>query len=534
MGMNGSFRAATSAAVLTAFILTAAISGAATRQSKPASGAKQAKSMAEASKSKPAKKKAIKAKSVILLIGDGMGPVEVKAASVFLYGADRRMAMQKMPVQALVKTRSVDSDVTDSAAAATAMATGKKTNNGMVSMLPDGGGLGTILEVSRDAGKLTGLVATSSITHATPACFASHANSRATEYSIASQMLSNHVNVMLGGGKKFFLARTGEIFVNADILGDQEAKLLEVGGQVTATYWVTVEKTFTAPAGSINASVWAWRGEGEVDGFVDDLKLAEKGGKSGANLLVNPGFEQGGLKGWNDWKNTKVVPDGGSQAVEVGAKGGFEQKVRLVPGREYVVSFRARTADPYLKEERVDLWDLAAKEYTLLDKKEQLKGAKGSHVLGLFEPGPMENKPDEPSLEAMTSKAIQLLSQGPNGFFLVVEGSQIDWANHGNDPKYFLQQMASFDETVMAVREYAKTHPDVLVVVTADHETGGMALEGKPGNWEIKYSSKGHTGVDVPLFAQGPGSELFKSNWGIIDNTDIPANIGNAMGIPFP
>jgi len=475
-----------------------------------------------------------KAKSVILLIGDGMGPVEVKAASVLLYGADRQMAMQKMPVQVFVKTSSMDSVITDSAAAATAMATGKKTNNGMISMLPDGRRLMTILEASRQAGKYTGLVATSTITHATPAAFASHVSNRGSEYEIASQMLGNRVNVMFGGGQKYFHPMVGEVWINADVLGAKDAKLLTVGERVSTTYWVRMEKTFTAPDDSANISVWAWRDAGEIDGFVDDLSLSEKGAKPGSNLLVNPGFEKGGLKGWNDWSNTRVAPDGGSLAVVIGARGGVEQKVKLVPGKEYVLSFRARTADPYINKERYDLWEFAGKEYTLLDKKEQLKQAKGDYVLGLFKPDALETKPDEPTLSAMTAKALQLLSKGPNGFFLMVEGSQIDWANHENDEKSFLKQMSSFDETVKVVLEYARTHPDVLVVVTADHETGGMSFEGKPGKKAIKYSTTDHTAVNTMLAAKGPGSALFQNIFGVIDNTDIPANIGNAMGIIFP
>lgn len=525
MRMKRVFQAGISVICLTAFILVASSAVSATKPARKAGQAKPVQS---------AQKKDIKARSVILLIGDGMGPVEVKAGSIFLYGGDKRMAIQKMPVQALVKTSSNDSEVTDSAAAASAMATGKKINNGMVSVAPDGTRRMTILELAHNAGKYTGLVATSTITHATPACFAAHVNSRGSEYEIARQMIGNKVNVLFGGGSNYFHAPVGLLFVNADVLGPKEAKILEVGEKVSVTYWVTIEKTFTAPAESINASVWAWRGDGEVNCYVDDLRLAEKGAKPGSNMLANPGFEGDGLKGWNDWSNTKLVPDGGSLAVEIGPKGGVEQKVALKPGQEYVISFRARTADPFAGGERYDLMEFASKEYTVIENKAQLVGAKGQYVLGLFKPDALETKPDEPTLAEMTKKALQLLSNGPNGFFLMVEGSQIDWANHGNDQKEFLRQMASFDNAVKAALEYARTRPDVLVVVTADHETGGMSLEGKPGKWKIKYSRDGHTSADTPLGAKGAGAFRFKGNNGFLDNTDIPSHIAAAMGFVFP
>ena len=116
--------------------------------------------------------------------------------------------MERMPVTGLINTHSANSLVTDSAAAGTALATGYKTNNRMISVSPDGKRLLTILEACRDKGMATGLVVTSAITHATPAAFAAHVKFRNDEATIASQFLENKVNVLLGGGNMFFLPQS--------------------------------------------------------------------------------------------------------------------------------------------------------------------------------------------------------------------------------------------------------------------------------------------------------------------------------------
>src|SRR5699024_1215718 len=118
-----------------------------------------------------------------------------------------------------MRTHSANSEVTDSAAAGTAMATGEKTNNGMISTSPEGEKLDTILEAAEERKLSTGLVATSTITHATPAVFASHADDRNNEAAIAPQILENDVDVILGGGK--------EIFLPQDKDGNQQKNIIQ-------------------------------------------------------------------------------------------------------------------------------------------------------------------------------------------------------------------------------------------------------------------------------------------------------------------
>jgi alkaline phosphatase len=126
------------------------------------------------------------------------------------------------------------------------------------------------------------------------------------------------------------------------------------------------------------------------------------------------------------------------------------------------------------------------------------------------------------SLKEMTQKAVQILSQNKAGFFLMVEGSQIDWAAHKNDGTNVVSEVTDFDDAVGAGLDFAAKDGQTLVIVTADHETGGFAVLG--GSAEKKTVDKtgfvhgNHTSSMVPVFAYGPGSAAFS---GIYDNTDI-------------
>ena len=113
-------------------------------------------------------------------------------------------------------------------------------------------------------------------------------------------------------------------------------------------------------------------------------------------------------------------------------------------------------------------------------------------------------------------------------FFIMMEGSQVDWAGHANNINYLKREMQDFDEAVQNALDYAIQSQDTLVIVTADHETGGLLIEpSAPADYtapEVKFSFNtgigygSHTGVPVPVYAYGPGSENFT---GTLDNTDV-------------
>lgn len=328
-------------------------------------------------------------KNVILLIGDGMGVTAIRATQIATVGPNNKLSMQTLPYAGLVTTHSLDSIITDSAASGTAMATGYKTNNGIVSMLPNGTILQTILEYAETKSKSTGLVVTSRITHATPATFASHVPNRGLENDIALDMLYASVEVLLGGGRSYFLP--------------------------------------------------------EPEGYRTD----------GRNLVD----------------------------------------------------------------------EALALNYTYLETREDLLKVQSDKALGLFAMSHMSRVPREPSLVEMTNKAIELLSQDNDGFFLMVEGSQIDWAGHGNNATWLIDEVAEFDKAVEVAIDFAIVEPSTLVIVTADHETGGMAINGPN---QYGWTTRDHTSTMVPVFANGPrGSPPFATS--TIDNTDIARVIFNAL-----
>ncbi len=324
-------------------------------------------------------------KNVIVMIGDGMSIGQVTAARV----VKGSLELERCPVGGFSATHSADKMVTDSAAGGTALATGLRTNNGMVAMLPDGTPIKTLLEHAKDVGKSTGVVVTCSVTHATPATFVSHVDSRSKQTEVAEQIVAGTVDVVLGGGQQFFMPKSASGSKRKDNQ-DLVAALRE-----RMPVALTVEEL---------------RGLGDVDSF--------------AGLLA---------------------PD-----------------------------------------------DL---------------GYAADRVISLAE---------------MVRLSLQALSKNPNGFAVMVEGSLIDWAAHANDEPKMLAEMICFDDAIGAALDFAEADGDTLVIVTADHDTGGYTLLG--GSLADKKVTKsawvtgGHTAIMVPVFAYGPGADALG---GILDNSAI-------------
>ncbi len=133
-----------------------------------------------------------------------------------------------------------------------------------------------------------------------------------------------------------------------------------------------------------------------------------------------------------------------------------------------------------------------------------------------------------------TEEAIELLSKNKKGFFLMVEGSQIDWGGHDNDINYVVEELTDMDNAVGKALAFAERDGNTLIVVTSDHETGGLAvLDGdlKAGTIEVKFSTTGHTGTMVPVFAYGPGAESFS---GIYENTSLFYKMMSFLNITSP
>ncbi len=343
-------------------------------------------------------------KNVIFCIGDGMGFGQIALTRMSAVGLEGRLYMERLPVMGAVWTYSANAVVTDSAAAGTALTCGVKTRNQWLGLTPDGTAWSTIQELAQARGMKTGIVVTSTVTHATPAAFYAHIRSRNDEATIAEQLLAAHVNVVLGGGQQFFMP--------------------------------------------------------------------------------------------NDQPGSK-------------------------------------------RKDKQDLLALAREEdYHVITDAAQLWSAQDPYLLGLFQIGPLTTVHPEPSLDEMAAKALSLLDAQTKGqkqgFFLMIEGSQIDWACHSNDTQSMIRQTLLFDQTVKTVVDYTLQHPQTLVIVTADHETGGLTLgQGQhPFEPKVQWASKDHTALPVPIFAIGPGSVQFEN---LQDNTDIPRKIAGLLDIhPFP
>jgi len=336
------------------------------------------------------KSKSTGPRNVILFIGDGMGVAQVYAGMT-LY--NQTFSLEKFPYSGFSKTYSANNYITDSAAGGTAIACGTKTNNGMIGVKPDSSAVSSILEIAHKNGLATGVVSTSSVTHATPASFVAHNAGRGNYDDIAKDFLKGTVDVFIGGGSDNFKARK------------------------------------------------------------DNVDLTEE--------LKKQGF--------------RVV-------------------------------------------------------YSI----DELKNANSNKIAGLLAKFhmPKESEGRGEALKEMTMKAIETLSKNKNGFFLMVEGSMIDFGCHAKDFDFAESEMLDLNKAIDAARDFAANDGNTLVVVTADHETGGLTLNGGSMKehkvTEPKFSGGEHTAVMVPIFSFGPDAEKFS---GIHENTFFKNEFLNFFGI---
>ncbi|MEX2371299.1 MAG: alkaline phosphatase [Bacteroidales bacterium] len=186
------------------------------------------------------------------------------------------------------------------------------------------------------------------------------------------------------------------------------------------------------------------------------------------------------------------------------------------------------------REDGMDLTkDLMANGYTIATSVEEFLAHTSGKLAALtapeHNPRMLDGRGD--MLPAATKKAIELLSQQENGFFVMIEGSMIDWGGHANDQEYVLTETIDFNETIKVALDFAKKDGETLVVITGDHETGGMVvIKGDPVNKTVEtaFTTGGHTGTLIPVYSYGPGAELFT---GIFDNTDFKQKFIDALGV---
>jgi alkaline phosphatase len=383
-----------------------------------------------------------KAKYVFYFIGDGMGFSHIsltegyKATKVGKVGNDP-LCFTQFPVMGMATSYSANRYITCSSAAGTALATGTKTNNGMLGIASDSTNLTAISYKIHNAGFPVGITTSVTIDHATPGSFYANSTARSDYYSISEQLATSGFEFFGGGG-----------FYGAKDKRHQEKSLYDIAQE--------------------NGYQFAYG--------VEDYKVKKS---SGAEKVIL--FQEDEAKRNNDL--------------------------------------------PYVAE-RVE--------------------------------GDLE-------LHQVVEAAIDFLNN-EKGFFLMVEGGKIDWAAHSNDLQGTILETLDFDQAIQVAYKFYQQHPDeTLIVVTADHETGGVtlgrgkgyvydlsvvdkvagtAVEGSDvSNYmsgvskdslsivaQIGWTTTSHTGGAVPVFAIGAGSEMFA---GRQDNTDLPKKICKAMGVEF-
>ena len=177
---------------------------------------------------------------------------------------------------------------------------------------------------------------------------------------------------------------------------------------------------------------------------------------------------------------------------------------------------------------------LTEQGYTLAFTREEALAATRTPLLAMVEPEYLPHAPERGDfIPQATAKALELLSQDEEGFMLMVEGSQIDGAGHGNDARYLLAEMEDFEKVVRLAVDFADTHPGTLVVVVADHETGGLSMPSGKSDFTLsesgidyRFGTGSHSAIRVPAYLYGTGSGCFKA---MMDNTELANRIMELM-----
>ncbi len=332
------------------------------------------------------------ARNIILLIGDGMGVSQISAG---MYHHKKPLELEQFKVIGLQKTHAANDLITDSAAGATAFATGYKTNKGTLGLDAEGNAVPNIFEQAKAKEYAIGLLTTSSIVHATPAGFFAHVPLRSQYEDIAEQLVEREIDFFMGGGMRYFNQR-------------------------------------------------------------------DKDGKDLVEELNNNGYN---IYNAYETELYSITPDFSRGFGYFTAK---EDPKRSLDGRRYL-----------------------------------------------------------PPATRIGTRFLQKRSS--RGFIFMVEGAQIDWAGHANDQEFMITEMLDFDEAVGEAMAFARRNKETLVIVTADHETGGYAIQ--PGSRRDSliagWTAEDHTASLVPVFAYGPRAGLFR---GIYENTAIYEKMVQALG----
>ena len=172
------------------------------------------------------------------------------------------------------------------------------------------------------------------------------------------------------------------------------------------------------------------------------------------------------------------------------------------------------------RKDKLNLIDsLAKRGYAIVYSEDELSKCESEKIFGLFAEGHLPEASKRGGvMQQYMLKALEQLDKNPNGFFMMLEGSRIDMEAHLNKYDAMVEETLDFDRCVAIALDFAKRKGNTLVVVTADHETGGLTLPAKGSKTQDKWTTLNHTGVPVPIYSFGPGAENFTR---VMQNTDI-------------
>ena len=172
------------------------------------------------------------------------------------------------------------------------------------------------------------------------------------------------------------------------------------------------------------------------------------------------------------------------------------------------------------RKDKLNLIDsLAKRGYAVVYSQDELSKCESEKIFGLFAEGHLPEASKRGGvMQQNMLKALEQLDKNPNGFFMMLEGSRIDMEAHLNKYDAMVEETLDFDRCVAIALDFAKKKGNTLVVVTADHETGGLTLPAKGSKTQDKWTTLNHTGVPVPIYSFGPGAENFTR---VMQNTDI-------------
>lgn len=344
------------------------------------------------------------AKYVFMFIGDGMGIPQRTAAEKF---TGKRLLMDTFSAQGITTTYAADRFITGSAAAATALACGQKTNIGMIGMAPDQRHVMSIAEMARNQGMKVGIISSVSIDHATPAAFYAHVKTRAQYYDIA-------------------------------------------------------------------------------------VALAE----SGFDF-----FGGGGIKDPTNTKKNSLSFKG--DALEIAQSNGYK-----------------------IVTKRSDFMDLKRGSGKILAWNAKLPDGKAL-------PYAIDTASEDITLQEFTAKAIELL-ENQKGFFLMVEGGKIDWACHANDGATAIKDTLAFDDAIREAVAFAERHPnETLIVVTGDHECGGLTLGWSGTQYESYFGILGNQTISFQRFSDEILKDYKANCKGKCSFEDVQPMITRYFGLKF-